>query len=172
MSAAVPRTFRRESRLFLWVALFLILFLNLLTLFFFRRAVDWGSESIERRASEILRRLPVDQLGEGAGGGLGRVALERDIVYVATYDLRGRRVRMLGGEIDAPDALTTAVPAPGKIAVAWRLLQFLPTDRKAPIRLGATRAEVQAAPEYKEKTEPAQVVAPPAEAPATPTAPQ
>lgn len=120
MSAAVPRTFRRESRLFLWVALFLILFLNLLTLFFFRRAVDWGSESIERRASEILRRLPIDQPGAGGGGSLGRVALERDIVYVATYDARGRRVRTLGGEIDAPDALTTAVPAPGKIAIAWR----------------------------------------------------
>ena len=60
-----------------------------------------------------------------------------------------------------------------KIAVAWRLLQFLPTDRKAPIRLGVTRAEVQAAPEYKEKTEPAQVVVPPAvAAPATPGTPQ
>ncbi len=52
-----------------------------------------------------------------------------------------------------------------KIAVAWRLLQFRPTDNKAPIRLGITRAEVQAAPAYKEKIDPAQVVAPPTEAP-------
>ena len=57
--SSVPRTFRRESRMFLWVALLLILFLNLLTLFFFRRAVDWGSESVERRGSEVLRRLTV-----------------------------------------------------------------------------------------------------------------
>ena len=64
-----------------------------------------------------------------------------------------------------------------KIAVAWRLLQFRPTDKKAPIRLGVTRAEVQAAPEYKEKIDPAQVVAPPTEAPpaavpAPPSAPK
>lgn len=57
-----------------------------------------------------------------------------------------------------------------KIAVDWRLLQFRPTDHKAPIQLSVTRAEVQAAPEYKEKNEPAQVVAPPAEAPAAPNA--
>jgi hypothetical protein len=57
-----------------------------------------------------------------------------------------------------------------KIAVDWRLLQFRPTDHKAPIQLSVTRAEVQAAPEYKEKNEPAQVVAPPTEAPAAPNA--
>jgi signal transduction histidine kinase len=120
VSAAAPRTFRRESRLFLWVALFLILFLNLLTLFFFRRAVDWGSASVERRASEILRRLPTEHLGEGASGTLGRVALERDVVYVATYDERRRRVRTRGAQIDAPDTLPTAPPGPGEIALAWR----------------------------------------------------
>jgi hypothetical protein len=53
-----------------------------------------------------------------------------------------------------------------KIAVAWPLLQFRPTEQKAPIHLSVTRAEVQAAPEYKEpehkeKAEPTQVVAPP-----------
>jgi PRC-barrel domain len=58
-----------------------------------------------------------------------------------------------------------------KIAVDWRLLQFRPTDRKAPIQLSATRAEVQAAPEYKEQSgattqAPTQVVTPPAEPPA------
>ncbi|HUA53661.1 MAG TPA: PRC-barrel domain-containing protein [Candidatus Sulfotelmatobacter sp.] len=60
-----------------------------------------------------------------------------------------------------------------KIAVDWRLLQFRPTDHKAPVRLSVTRAEVQAAPEYKEQhSEPAQVVVPPAAAPApSPTSP-
>ena len=58
----VPRTFRRESRMFLWVALVLILFLNLVTLFFFRRAFDWGSEAVERRGAEVLRRLTVAPL--------------------------------------------------------------------------------------------------------------
>ncbi len=57
-----------------------------------------------------------------------------------------------------------------KIAVDWRLLQFRPTDRKAPMQLSVTRAEVQAAPEYKEKNEPTQVVGPPTEAPAAPDA--
>jgi hypothetical protein len=57
-----------------------------------------------------------------------------------------------------------------KIAVDWRLLQFRPTDRKAPIQLSVTRGEVQAAPEYKEKNEPTQVVGPPTEAPAAPDA--
>ena len=56
-AAAVPRSFRRESRLFLWVALILILFLNFLTLLFFRSAVAWGTDEAERRADEILRRI-------------------------------------------------------------------------------------------------------------------
>jgi hypothetical protein len=58
-----------------------------------------------------------------------------------------------------------------KIAVDWHLLQFRPTDRKAPMQLVVTRAEVQAAPEFKEKNEPAQVVAPPVEAPVSAPAP-
>jgi hypothetical protein len=57
-----------------------------------------------------------------------------------------------------------------KIAVDWRLLQFRPSDRKAPMQLAVTRAEVQAAPEFKEQNEPAQVVAPPTETPPTPDA--
>jgi len=47
-----------------------------------------------------------------------------------------------------------------KVAVAWSLLEFRPTDQKAPIHLGVTRNEVKAAPEYKPRAEPAQVVAP------------
>ena len=55
----IPRSFRRESRLFLWIALLLILFLNFATLLFFREAVDWGSAMVERRAAEVLRRASV-----------------------------------------------------------------------------------------------------------------
>ena len=63
----VPRSFRRESRLFLWVALALILFLNLLTLVFLRRAVDWGANEAERRAGEVLRRVGLSS-GRGDAG--------------------------------------------------------------------------------------------------------
>ncbi len=117
----VPRTFRRESRMFLWVALVLILFLNLVTLFFFRRAVDWGSESVERRGAEVLRRLTVAPgRPEESAGAPGRVALERDVVYVAAYDAEGRRVRSFGAQIDAPDTLPTARPRRGEVAFSWR----------------------------------------------------
>ena len=119
----VPRTFRRESRMFLWVALVLILFLNLVTLFFFRRAVDWGSEAVERRGAEVLRRLtvaPAPGRPEESPGAPGRVALERDVVYVAAYDAEGRRVRSFGAQIDAPDTLPTARPRRGDVAFSWR----------------------------------------------------
>ena len=108
--------------MFLWVALLLILFLNLLTLFFFRRAVDWGSESVERRASEVLRRLTVGpgRPEETASATFGRAALERDVVYVAAYDAEGRRLRSFGPQIDAPEALPTDRPRPGEFAFAWR----------------------------------------------------
>jgi signal transduction histidine kinase len=108
--------------MFLWVALLLILFLNLLTLFFFRRAVDWGSESVERRASEVLRRLTVapGRPEETASATLSRTALERDVVYVAAYDADGRRLRSFGPQIDAPEALPTDRPRPGEVAFAWR----------------------------------------------------
>ena len=108
--------------MFLWVALLLILFLNLLTLFFFRRAVDWGSESVERRATEVLRRLTVapGRPEETASATFGRAALERDVVYVAAYDAEGRQLRSFGPQIDAPEALPTARPRPGEFAFAWR----------------------------------------------------
>ncbi|HWI29149.1 MAG TPA: PRC-barrel domain-containing protein [Stellaceae bacterium] len=49
-----------------------------------------------------------------------------------------------------------------KIAIDWQLLQFNPTDQNAPILLALTRAEVQAAPEYKPDTQLVQIVGPPA----------
>src|SRR6185312_16166496 len=51
-----------------------------------------------------------------------------------------------------------------KIAVDWRLLQLKPADATMSVLLALTRAEVQAAPEYKPSSNPAQpvmVVGPP-----------
>jgi signal transduction histidine kinase len=120
-AAAVPRSFRRESRLFLWVALLLILFLNLLTLIFFRRAVEWGTDEAERRAGEILRRVALSNgRGEAGEETLDRAALEPDVAYVAQYDSRGRRLRSVGpGPAEAPPTLAER-PAPGRLAHAWR----------------------------------------------------
>ena len=116
----VPRSFRRESRLFLWIALILILFLNLLTLRFFRAAVDWGAEEAERRAGEILRRVALSSgRGEAGEETLERAALEPDVAYVALYDANGRRVRALGpGPVEAPPVLEQR-PAAGRIEHAW-----------------------------------------------------
>ncbi len=52
-----------------------------------------------------------------------------------------------------------------KIAVDWQLLKFTPANHDAPILLALDRAQIQAAPEYKEQTQPTEVVGPP---PATP----
>ena len=122
MSTTVPQTFRRESRLFLWVALLLVLFLNLLTLLFFRRAVDWATESIERRAAQVLQGLPLsaERADEAANLAFGRAALERDVLYVAEYDREGRRVRTFGPQVDAPETLPTKFPATGRVEFAWR----------------------------------------------------
>ena len=119
-AAEVPRSFRRESRLFLWVALLLILFLNLLTLRFFRAAVDWGAQEAERRAGEILRRVALSSgRGEAGDETMERAALEPDVAYVALYDANGRRVRSLGpGPVEAP-VLLEARPSPGRIEHAW-----------------------------------------------------
>jgi hypothetical protein len=45
-----------------------------------------------------------------------------------------------------------------KIAVDWRLLQLKPVDATMSVLLSLTRAEVQAAPEYKPSSNPAQPV--------------
>ncbi|HEY6065748.1 MAG TPA: ATP-binding protein [Thermoanaerobaculia bacterium] len=131
--SGVPQTFRRESRISLWVALLLVLFLNLLTLLLFRRAVEWGSESIERRAAEILHRLPLSGglSEEQANVVFGRAALDRDVLYVAEYDSTGRRLRTFGPQFDAPETLQTDRPNPGRFAFAWQ---------KSPTVLVATAA--------------------------------
>ncbi|HEY6050587.1 MAG TPA: hypothetical protein VIZ58_05010, partial [Thermoanaerobaculia bacterium] len=76
----VPRTFRRDSRLFLSVALLLILFLNFVTLLFFRNATDWGSQETERRATEILRRISAP--AADPADLLDRAALAPDVLFV------------------------------------------------------------------------------------------
>jgi hypothetical protein len=55
-----------------------------------------------------------------------------------------------------------------KIAVDWNLLTFRPDDAGTPITLGLDRAEIEAAPEYKDPTQPAEVVEAPTGAPSAP----
>ncbi|MEX0879067.1 MAG: ATP-binding protein [Thermoanaerobaculia bacterium] len=119
---AVPRSFRRESRLFLWVALLLILFLNFLTLLFFRNAVAWGTEQAERRAGEILRRVALSSgRPEMMEEAMERGAVEPDVAYLAVYDERGNRLRALGpGPPEAPAKLPGARPAAGRLTHQWR----------------------------------------------------
>ncbi len=118
MKSEIPRSFRRESRLFLSVALLLILFVNFVTLLFFRSGVEWGSQQTQRRAAEILRRV---SLGGGeASDSMERVALEPDVLFLAFYDGSGRRVRHSGREVQAPSTLPTERPAPGLIRAEWK----------------------------------------------------
>ncbi|HLZ65724.1 MAG TPA: PRC-barrel domain-containing protein [Aliidongia sp.] len=48
-----------------------------------------------------------------------------------------------------------------KIAIDWRLVRFVPDNRDAPLALGLGKAEVQAAPEYKDSAQPPVMVGPP-----------
>ena len=47
-----------------------------------------------------------------------------------------------------------------KIAVDWQLLKFNPADQAVPVMLDLDRGQIQAAPEYKDPTQPAEVVEP------------
>ena len=64
-----------------------------------------------------------------------------------------------------------------KIAVDWQLMKFHVTDKAAEVILDLDRSQIQAAPEYKDPTQPAEVVepavadAPPPAAPAAVAAP-
>jgi hypothetical protein len=48
-----------------------------------------------------------------------------------------------------------------KIAVDWQLMKFHVTDKTAEVILDLDRSQIQAAPEYKDPTQPAEVVEPP-----------
>jgi PAS domain S-box-containing protein len=113
-----PRSFRRESRLFLAVALLLILFLNLVTLLFFRGGVQWGSAQTERRAAEILRRLALTT-GEPMDA-MERVAFEPDVFFVALYDAKGKKVRGFGHDIEPPATLPVEPPTSGGVRTQWK----------------------------------------------------
>jgi len=52
-----------------------------------------------------------------------------------------------------------------KIAIDWRLVRFVPDDKDAPIALSLGKAEVQAAPEYKDGAQPPVMVGPPPSGP-------
>jgi signal transduction histidine kinase len=121
-ASSVPRSFRRESRLFLWVALLLILFLNFLTLLFFRNAVAWGKDETERRAAEILRRVALSAARpEASEEAMERSAIEPDVAYIASYDENGRRISSFGpGPPEAPRELTGPRPPAGRVVHAWR----------------------------------------------------
>lgn len=56
-----------------------------------------------------------------------------------------------------------------KIAVDWNLLQFRPKDHDAPIRLDLDREQIQEVPEYKDPTQPAKILEPPAAQAAAPS---
>jgi signal transduction histidine kinase len=117
----VPHTFRRESRFFLWVALLLILFLNFLTLLFFRNAVAWGSQEAQRRADLLLHRVALTS-GRADGGeeALELSALEPDVSALAVYNARGQRLRVSGrGTPDTPLILPSPRPALGHIVYDW-----------------------------------------------------
>lgn len=45
-----------------------------------------------------------------------------------------------------------------KVAIDWKLLQFQPSNKDAPILLNLVRAQVQAAPEYKSNADKAKVI--------------
>jgi len=59
-----------------------------------------------------------------------------------------------------------------RIAVEWPLLKFHPEDPDAPIVVDASRAKLQATPEYKGGERPLALMAPEAAAPPPPAAPQ
>lgn len=120
MSATVPRTFRRESRLFLWIALLLVLFLNLVTLSLFRGAVAWGTSALEKRAGEMLRRASLAGGAEARWDAMERAVVEPDLLFIASYDARGRRVRSFGQDFQAPALLPTARPPAGQVLFEWR----------------------------------------------------
>jgi hypothetical protein len=58
-----------------------------------------------------------------------------------------------------------------KIAVDWQLMKFHVTDKTAEVILDLDRSQIQAAPEYKDPTQPAQVVEPAFAGSSTPTVP-
>ncbi|MDB5363315.1 MAG: hypothetical protein JWO51_4612 [Rhodospirillales bacterium] len=52
-----------------------------------------------------------------------------------------------------------------KIAIDWRLVRFVPDKPDAPIALSLGKADVQAAPEYKDSAQPPVMVGPPPSGP-------
>lgn len=100
------------------MALLLILFLNFVTLLFFRGAVAWGSQQTERRAGQLLRRLTLS--AGDPNDSMERLAVEPDVLFIGLYDGQGRRVLSSGHEIAAPPTLPTSRPEPGMTRSEWQ----------------------------------------------------
>lgn len=118
MTDEVPRSFRRDSRLFLAVALLLILFLNFVTLLFFRNASQWGSIQTERRAAEMLARMMLPSADPADA--LERAVIAPDVLFAAEYDSAGHRKRAASHELQPPALLPTARPTGGRLVFEWK----------------------------------------------------
>jgi len=114
---------------------------------------------------ENLEPIPADEafsiLGKGVRGpaneDMGRVV---DLLF--DRDARPRAVVIdFGGFLGVGSR---------RIAIDWQLLHFGPVVKGTPLQLSLGKADIQAAPEYKDSVQPPTMVGPPPEL-ATPTPP-
>jgi hypothetical protein len=115
---------------------------------------------------ENLEPIPTDEvfsiLGKGvrgpAGEDMGRVV---DLLF--DRDAHPRSVVIdFGGFLGVGSR---------RIAIDWNLLRFEPTNLTAPLQLSLGKADIQAAPEYKDTAKPPTMVGPPPAPPAETAAP-
>ena len=115
--------------------------------------------NLEALASDEARAVLGSQVGGASGEDMGVVV---DILFDQAKQPRAAVIDF-GGFLGVGTR---------KIAIDWRLLQFLPPGAKTPIKLDLARADVQAAPEYKAGAKSVSVVGPPPDTEAAPTPPE
>ena len=115
--------------------------------------------NFETLASDAARVVLGSQVGGASGEDMGVVV---DILFDQAKQPRAAVIDF-GGFLGVGTR---------KIAIDWRLLQFLPPGTKTPIKLDLARADVQAAPEYKAGAKSVSVVGPPPDTEAAPTPPE
>jgi hypothetical protein len=117
-----------------------------------------ADDAKDKTPAPPLEPIPTDEifsiLGKGvrgpAGEDMGRVV---DLLFDS--DAQPRAVVIdFGGFLGVGSR---------RIAIDWRLLRFEPANRAAPLQLGLGKAEIQAAPEYKDTAKPPMMVGPPPE---------